>query len=106
MTAASEASVPTSNARKYAAQVGKHWSHNLHVEETADEVSIVFPKDGRGADWPADALVTLRPQPDALGCRIEASCEGQRDALKGAVARHVERFAFREAPLRFNWRDE
>ena len=26
-------------------------------------------------------------------------------ALKGAVARHIDRFAFREAPLAFNWQD-
>jgi len=31
---------------------------------------------------------------------------GQLDALKGAVARHIDRFAFREAPLAFDWRDE
>ena len=30
---------------------------------------------------------------------------GQLDALKGAVARHLDRFAFREAPLSFDWRD-
>jgi hypothetical protein len=28
------------------------------------------------------------------------------DALKGVVARHLDRFAFREAPLRFDWQDE
>jgi hypothetical protein len=37
------------------------------------------------------------------------SLEGERgrqlDALKGAVARHIDRFAFREAPLAFNWQD-
>jgi len=36
--------------------------------------------------------------------RIEASAEGQLEALKGAVARHLDRFAFREAPLAFDWR--
>jgi hypothetical protein len=25
--------------------------------------------------------------------------------LKGAVARHIDRFAFREAPLPFDWQD-
>ncbi|MCC2102319.1 MAG: DUF2218 domain-containing protein, partial [Hyphomicrobiales bacterium] len=28
------------------------------------------------------------------------------DALKGVVARHLDRFAFREAPLAFDWRDQ
>ena len=37
--------------------------------------------------------------------RIEASAPGQLEALKGAVARHLDRFAFREAPLTFDWVD-
>lgn len=101
----SEANVQTINARKYAAQLAKHWSHNLQVEQAEDTVRIVFPHDARGAEWPGDALVTLQPAADSLLCRIEASAEGQRDGLKGAVARHVDRFAFREAPLTYEWRD-
>ena len=27
------------------------------------------------------------------------------DGLKGAVSRHLDRFAFREAPLTFDWKD-
>lgn len=42
----------------------------------------------------------------ALECRIEASAPGQLEALKGAVARHLDRFAFREAPLTFEWKDQ
>jgi hypothetical protein len=34
-----------------------------------------------------------------------AGTAGQLDTLKGAVARHIDRFAFREAPLAFDWRD-
>lgn len=43
-------------------------------------------------------------EPDALVTTIEASAEGQLEGLKGAVARHLDRFAFREAPLTFEWR--
>jgi uncharacterized protein len=105
VTFTSEARVRTLNARKYAVQVGKHWAHNLQVEEHGEAIAIAFPKDARGADWPGEAVVTLTPELDALLCRIDASAEGQRDALKGAVARHVDRFAFREEPLRYDWQD-
>jgi len=37
--------------------------------------------------------------------KLEASAEAQLQALKGAVARHLDRFAFREAPLSFDWQD-
>jgi len=98
------ASVPTSSGSKYLQQLCKHWSHNLTVEFTADHGTVVFPKDARGADHPADALVTFDASGDALQVRIEASSPAQLEGLKGAVARHLDRFAFREAPLPFDWR--
>lgn len=106
MSFIAEARVSTVHARKYALQVGKHWMHNLRVEEDGDLRRITFPRDARGASWAGDAIVTLAPEADALLCRIEASEPGQRDGLKGAVERHVDRFAFREAPLAFDWVDQ
>ena len=41
---------------------------------------------------------------DALTVRIDASSTEQLEGLEGAVARHLDRFAFREAPLTFDWR--
>ena len=40
-----------------------------------------------------------------LDVRIDASSPEQRDHMKGVVARHLDRFAFREAPLAFDWQD-
>jgi hypothetical protein len=75
MTVVSQARVPTPHARKYALQLGRHWQHNLAVEESGD----------------------MR--------RIEASEPGQLEGLKGAVERHVARFAFREDGLSYDWED-
>jgi len=99
------ARVPTANGSRYLQQLCKHWSHNLKVEFTPEAGSVVFPKDARGADWPGDATLTLKAEKDALECKLEASAEAQREALKGVVANHLDRFAFREAPLKFDWRD-
>lgn len=104
-TASATASVPTANASRYLQQLCKHWQHNLQVEFDPSRGTIVFPRDARGASWAGDALVTLTATPETLECRIDASEPAQRDGLKGAVARHVDRFAFREAPLPFEWRD-
>jgi hypothetical protein len=103
MTYSATATVPTTQGSKYLQQLCKHWSHNLAVEFTAEHGTVVFPKDARGADWPGDALVTFDARADTLDVRIDASVEGQLEGLKGAVARHVDRFAFREAPLPFEW---
>lgn len=99
------ARVPTRHASRYLQQLCKHWQHNLAVEFDAQRGTIVFPRDARGASWTGDATVTLIALPDALDCRIDASEPEQCDGLKGALARHLDRFAFREAPLAFDWQD-
>jgi uncharacterized protein len=66
---------------------------------------VPFPHDVRAAKWPGDGLVTMTAHADTLECHIAASAEEQRDGLKGALARHLDRFAFREAPLTFDWVD-
>lgn len=105
MNAVSIARVPTASASKYLQQVCKHWQHNLAVIFDAGGGTIVFPRDGRGGPWAGDGLVTLTAHPDLLECRIDASEPAQRDGLKGALARHIDRFAFREAPLSYDWQD-
>lgn len=102
-TIASTARVPTASASRYLQQVCKHWQHNLEVSFTADHGTVVFPGNARGADHPGDAVVTFDARADTLDVRIEASAPAQLEALKGAVARHLDRFAFREAPLPFAW---
>ena len=105
MSVVAEARVPTANAAKYAAQLGKHWSHNLDVKEEGETRLVTFPHNARGASWKGDALVTLEPQGEELRIRIAASEAEQRDGLKGALERHLDRFAFREAPLAYQWKD-
>lgn len=97
------ANVPTQSADRYLQQLCKHWSHNLQVELAPGHGSVVFPKDLRGADYPGEAVVTFDATPEALEVRIEASAPEQLEGLKGVVARHLDRFAFREAPLQFRW---
>ncbi|MEI7873436.1 MAG: DUF2218 domain-containing protein [Alphaproteobacteria bacterium] len=101
----SQASVPTAHASRYLQQLCKHWSHNLAVEFDETTGTVTFPRNARGADWPGDATLELRALDGAIECRLEASSPGQLEGLKGAVARHLDRFAFREAPLPFNWQD-
>lgn len=105
MTVSSTAIVPTSQASRYLQQVCKHWAHNLEVSFTPEAGIIVFPRDARGASWAGDGVVTFQAGSRHLECGIDASEPGQLEGLKAAVARHLDRFAFREAPLPFAWRD-
>jgi hypothetical protein len=102
-TLSAATSVPTSHASRYLQQLCKHWAHNLEVEFTPERGRVTFPRNARGADHPGDAVVTFDARSDALDIRLDASSEAQLEGVKGAVERHLDRFAFREAPLTFNW---
>lgn len=104
MADSATAIVPTAHASRYLQQLCKHWTHNLAVEFSPDHGRVTFPKDARGADYPGDGVAVFDAGNDALTVRIDASSPEQLEALKGAVARHLDRFAFREAPLTFDWR--
>ncbi|NMM45813.1 DUF2218 domain-containing protein [Rhodospirillaceae bacterium KN72] len=103
MAISSRAMVPTQSGSRYLQQLCKHWSHNLSVDFTAQEGRVVFPKEGRSGSWPEDAVLSMTAHADHLECRLDASAEGQRDTLQDVVVKHLDRFAFREAPLTFDW---
>jgi hypothetical protein len=92
------------NGSRYLQQLCKLWSHNLDVEFTPEHGTITFPRNARGSDYPGDALVTFDAREGELEVRVDATSSEQLDALKGAVERHLDRFAFREAPLTFRWK--
>ena len=50
-----------------------------------------------------DAVATLEAGEDALLVTIEGEQSETVERMKGVVASHLDRFAFREAPLRFDW---
>ena len=101
---AATAHVPTASASRYLQQLCKHWAHNLAVTFNAEKGRIVFPKDARGLSFPGDGTVTLRADETGLEVLVAASAPEQLEGLKGALASRLDRLAFREAALAFDWR--
>lgn len=97
------AQVPTTSGSRYLQQLCKHWSHNLQVDFTPEQGTVIFPREGRGGVMPCEALVTMIAHPATLEVRIEGGNGDHVDGLKPVVERHLDRFAFREAPLAFPW---
>lgn len=93
--AKSSALVPTGNASKYLQQLCKHWSHRLDVtfDETHGRVKF------------QDAVATMDARDDGLDVVVEADAAETVERIKGVVSSHLDRFAFREAPLAFDWVD-
>ena len=85
--------IEAASANKYLQQLCKHWSHRLEVDLSEKKGVVRFPA----------AVVTLDALADALGVEIEGEDSEEVERMKGVVASHLDRFAFREAPLRFDW---
>jgi uncharacterized protein len=90
------ARVPTGNGSRYLQQLCKHWGHKLDVRMDGDTGVVRFP----------EAVATMTADPEALLVTVEAEDEATVERMKGVVASHLDRFAFREAPLRFEWSKE
>lgn len=91
--AASTARVPTAHAEKYLKQLCKHWSHKLDVELSETTGTVRF----------SQAVANMAAGEDSLTVTIEAQEDDVLQRMKGVVASHLDRFAFRDAPLTFNW---
>lgn len=92
----SVARVPTQSASRYLQQLAKHWSHKMVVAFTPEEGTITFP-NGSSLEMRADS--------ETLDIVLDVP-EGEDMArMREVVASHLDRFAFREAPLTFDWRE-
>lgn len=87
------ATVPTTNGSRYLQQLCKHWSHKFETRFDPQAGEIDFPMGPiRMTAQESTLIVTLEPQDDA-----------DTDRFKQVVAEHLDRFAFKEAPLAFDW---
>lgn len=89
----STARVPTENGSKYLQQLCKHWSHKLDVSFDEHQGTVRFP----------DAVATMTAEPATLVVSVEAEDLSIVERMRDVVANHLDRFAFREAPLTFDW---
>ncbi|WP_217429759.1 DUF2218 domain-containing protein [Sphingomonas bacterium] len=93
MTVIRTGTVPTAHASRYLQQLAKHWSHKFAVDFDATRASIPLPL----------GLVTMTAGADALGVELAPAPDGEPERLRHVFEEHINRFAFREAPLPFTW---
>ncbi|EIZ80241.1 hypothetical protein WSK_1275 [Novosphingobium sp. Rr 2-17] len=87
------AHVKTANGGKYVKQLSSHWGHKFPVELEGETGAITFP----------NALVILAGDPDGIAITITGEDREGVERLTGVVASHIDRFAFREVPLDYQW---
>jgi hypothetical protein len=84
---------------RYIKQLVSHWSHKMAA--TYDE------GDGMGS-FPfsehTSAVMTARP--DGVAITLTTADHEENVRMRGVLERHLDRFAFREAPLTYEWADQ
>lgn len=90
------ASTATEHASRYLQQLSKHWSHKLKVEFDPTHSRIEF--DG-------GAVCTLDASDSRLDMLLEGEDRARVERLRGVVADHLKRFAFRE-DFEVEWHEE
>ena len=83
----------TASGSKYLQQLCKHWGLKFEVGFSETRGQVRFPS----------AIATMEASADALLVTIETSDREAVGRLKEIVANHLDRFAFREAALPFEW---
>lgn len=87
------ASVPTPKASRYMQQLAKHWAHKMAVEYDAERAMVPFPT----------AALTMEAGPESLALTLTPTGEEDIAGLKHVVEKHLDRFAFREGELVYDW---
>ena len=84
---------------RYIQQLVKHWSHKMAT--SYDE------GDGMGA-FPFSEHDNAVMQARAGGIAITLTTAGQERNvhMRGVIEQHLDRFAFREAPLSYEWKEQ
>ena len=83
----------TASGSKYVQQLCKHWGHRFEAQFSENRGQVRFPS----------AVATMEANADVLLVTIETDDAESIEQLKEVVAKHLDRFAFREAPLPFEW---
>ncbi|MBW6525818.1 DUF2218 domain-containing protein [Sphingomonas sp. RHCKR7] len=92
----SVARVPTHSASRYLQQLAKHWSHKMTVRFSTEEGEIDFPNGAR---------LAMRADSETLDVLLTVPEGEDEGRMREVVSSHLDRFAFREAPLTFDWRE-
>lgn len=86
----------TANASRYLQQLAKHWAHKNEVRFDPTSADIAL----RGN------TVQLKATAEALIVTLTTGPGGDPLRLRQVFEEHINRFAFREAPLPFEWSSE
>ena len=84
---------------RYIQQLVGHWGHKYAT--TYDE------GDGMGAFPFSDTeTAVMTAHHDGIAITLTTADKERNEHMRGVIERHIDRFAFREAPLTYEWKEQ
>ena len=104
MTEAGTASVAQGFAKcekpeRYIKQLVSHWGHKFATSYDEGDGMGAFPFSEH-----TNCVMTARP--DGIGITLTTADHDENVRMRGVIEKHIDRFAFREAPLTYEWTDQ
>jgi hypothetical protein len=89
------------NASRYVQQLVSHWSHKMAASWEAGEV-------GGHAEFPFSNTTLAAMDTSEAGITVTLTTIDAEEnvRMRGVIERHLDRFAFREAPLSYEWTEQ
>lgn len=84
---------------RYIQQVVSHWSHKMATSYDANG------ENGGVGTFPFSELesAVMTARPGGIAITLVTADHERNLHLRGVIERHIDRFAFREAPLTYEW---
>ncbi len=84
---------------RYIQQLVSHWGHKFATSYDEGDGMGLFPFSEH-----TNAVMTAHK--DGIGITLTTGDAEENERMRGVIERHIDRFAFREAPLAYEWKDQ
>ncbi|WAT16855.1 DUF2218 domain-containing protein [Aurantiacibacter sp. MUD11] len=84
---------------RYIQQLVSHWGHKMATAYDEGDGMGTFPFSEH-----TNAILTARK--DGIAITLTTADQAENERMRGVIERHIDRFAFREAPLEYEWKDQ
>ena len=88
---------PCEKPARYLQQLVSHWSHKMGATWT--EPVAAFP-------FSDVTTAVMQALPTGIGITLTTADHDENVRMRGVLEKHLDRFAFREAPLTYEWKDQ
>ena len=87
------------NPERYIKQLVSHWGHKFATSYDEGDGMGAFPFSET-----ENAVMTARP--GGIAITLVTGDQARIEHMRGVIERHIDRFAFREAPLTYEWKEQ